>query len=184
MDQPAKVPEMDEWLLLCRALRDAGVPFLVVGAFGAETHFLRDANLILTHDMDLLLPPDRQTLAHALATAQQAGFDLSAASEPLVWDDVILDGVIRNGITIQAMRNEQRVDLMLSAPGLEFDELWPRAREFPMRGVVLPVAPLEAILRSKKLANRVKDRLFLEQFREVIAEALERDRKRNQRPSG
>lgn len=184
MDQPAKVAEMDEWLLLCRALRDAGVPFLVVGAFGAETHFLHDANFILTHDMDLLLPPDRPTLARALAAVQQAGFELSTASEPLIWDDVILDGVIRNGVSIQATRNEQRVDLMLSAPGLEFDELWPQAREFPMRGVALPVAPLEAILRSKKLANRLKDRLFLEQFREVIEEALERDRKRNQRSTG
>jgi hypothetical protein len=175
---PSSVDEMDEWLLVCRVLRDAQVPYLVVGAFGAEVHFLHDSRFILTHDMDLLLSRDRAALARALEALAPAGFELAAGGEPLVWDDVILDGVLRANATIRATRNGQEIDLMLSAIGLEFDDLYARRLEFRFLGQLLPLAPLEAILRSKKLANRIKDRLFLEQFREVIEEALERERKR------
>lgn len=184
-NEPAAVPsfldEMDQWLLLCRVLGQAGVPFLVVGGFGAEVHLLHDANFILTHDMDLLLPRDRAALARAFTALQQSGFELFAGGEPLVWDDVILDGVIRARATVRATRQRENIDLMLAAIGLEFNELYSQRREFVFLGQPLPVAPLEAILQSKKLANRLKDRLFLEQFREVVEEALERDRKRGGR---
>jgi hypothetical protein len=172
---------MDQWLLLCRVLGQAGVPFLVVGAFGAEVHLLHDANFILTRDMDLLLPRDRAALARAFTALHHAGFELFAGGEPLVWDEVILEGVIRARATVRATRQRENIDLMLSGVGLEFDELYAQRREFVFLGQPLPVAPLEAILRSKKLANRLKDRLFLEQFREVVEEALERDRKRGGR---
>jgi hypothetical protein len=179
---PSSADELDEWLVVCRLLREAGVPFLVVGAFGAEVHFLREARFILTHDIDLLLSRDRAALALALTVLQRAGFELSAGGEPLVWDDVILDGVLRANATVRATRNGEEIDLMLAAIGLDFDDLQPQLREFEFKGQLLPVAPLAAILRSKKLANRIKDRLFLEQFREVIEEALERDRKRGAGP--
>ena len=185
MSEPGKLEvEMDEWILACRLLREAEVPYLVVGAFGAALLCFRDVRAILTHDMDLLLSRDRAALARALAALQGAGFELWAGGEPLVWDDVILEGVIRAQATVRATRNEQSVDLMLSGIGLDFAELWPQGQDHPVLGVPLRIAPLEAILRSKKLANRIKDRLFLEQFREVIEEALERDRKYGPRPPG
>lgn len=172
---------MDEWMLACRVLLGANVPYLVVGAFGAELLCFREVRAILTHDMDLLLSHDREALARALTALQGAGFELWVGDEPLVWDEVILDGVIRAQATVRATRNEQSVDLMLSGVGLDFAELWPQGQEYPVQGVPLRIAPLEAILRSKKLANRIKDRLFLEQFREVIEEALEFERKRAER---
>jgi hypothetical protein len=181
---PSSLDEMDQWLLLCRVLGQAGVPFLVVGAFGAEVHLLHDANFILTRDMDLLLPCDRAALARAFTALQQSGFDLFAGGEPLVRDDAILEGVIRAKATVRATRQRENIDLMLGGIGLEFDELYLQRREFVFLGQPLPVAPLEAILRSKRLANRLKDGLFLEQFREVVEEALERDRQRDQRSTG
>lgn len=179
---PSLVDEMDQWLLACRLLREAGVPFLIVGAFGAEVHLLHEANSIITRDLDLLLPCDAALLDRALTTLRQAGFELAAGGEPFVWDDVILAGAIRARVTIRASRGLEGIDLMLAAIGMEFGELYPRKREYLFLGQPLPVAPLDAILRSKKLANRLKDRLFLEQFREVIEEAFERERKRDQRP--
>ena len=50
-----------------------------------------------------------------------------------------------------------------------------------MAGTPVRTAPLEAILRSKQLAFRMKDRMFLEQFKELITEALENERRREEK---
>jgi hypothetical protein len=70
--------EMDEWLLACRTLDAAGVRYLVLGAFGAELHFLHSARQILTQDMDVLVPRDPDNLLRGLLALKQAGFVLQA----------------------------------------------------------------------------------------------------------
>ena len=173
---------MDEWIRACVALQRAGVRFLVVGGFGAELHFLRTAVQIATHDMDLLLPPDADEVLKALLALRDAGFALRGGDEDILPDDVIAAGIVRQAATFKALRNDEWVDVMTWARGLEFEVLWPRRHDFEVRGISVPVAPLEAILRSKQAAYRMKDRLFLEQFKEVITEALERERRRRSEP--
>lgn len=173
---------MDEWLLACRTLDAAGVRYVVLGAFGAELHFLHSARQILTRDMDLLVPRDAANLLRGLLALKQAGFALQAGGEELLPDDVIAAGIVRQCATVTALRGVESVDVITWLHTLDFDELWQRQIVFELGGTPVRTAPLEAILRSKKLAYRMKDRMFLEQFKEVITEALERDRKRHDKP--
>ena len=175
---------MDEWLLACRTLDAAGVRYLILGAFGAELHFLHDANQILTRDMDLLLPRDPGNLLRGLVALQQAGFELRAGGEELLPDDVIAAGIIRQSATVRALRGVETVDVMTWVPEIDFEDLWARQVAFTMAGTPVRTAPLEAILRSKKLAFRMKDRMFLEQFKEAITEALDNERRREEKPKG
>ena len=169
---------VDEWIRACVALQRAGVRFLVVGAFGAQLHFLFSANRIATADIDLLLPRDADEVLRALLALRDAGFALESGGEELIPDEVIAAGIVRQAASIRAIRQEEWVDLMTWARGMDFDELWPRRQSFGMCGVPLDAAPLAAILRSKREAFRLKDRLFLERFRESITEALDRERRR------
>jgi hypothetical protein len=172
---------MDEWLLACRTLDAAGVRYLVLGAFGAELHFLHAARQILTHDMDILVPPDPGNLLRGLLALRDAGFELRSAGEELLPDEVIAAGIIRQSATIRALRGKDWVDVMTWLRAINFEDLWLRQVSFELAGTPVRTAPLEAILRSKKLAFRTKDRLFLEQFKEVITEALDEERKRDER---
>lgn len=176
--------EMDEWLLACRVLDSAGVRWLIVGGFGAELHFPHAANQILTRDMDLLLPPDPANLLAALLALQAAGFTLQAGGEELLPDEVVAAGIVRQVATVRALRGQESVDLITWLRTLDFEELWREQRNFSVQGTPVRTAPLEAILRSKKLAYRMKDRMFLEQFKEVITEALEGERRRRERGAG
>jgi hypothetical protein len=175
-------PEMDEWLLACRTLEAAGVPYVIVGAFGAELHFLRTAVQISTHDMDVLLPMSWQQVLSALEALGKAGFTFSVGDEGLIPDDVQAQGIVRNCATVKAERGEHSVDLLTELPGHRFEELWERQSEYVLKGVPVRVAPLDAIIQSKHQAGRMKDRLFLEQFREVIEEAFDREAKRPKPP--
>ena len=170
--------DMDEWIRACKALLGAEARFLVVGGFGVMLHFQRLAVQMATRDIDLLLPREPATMLSALLALRDAGFSLSGGGEPLLPDEVIAAGIVRQSATVKAERNGESVDLMTWARGLDFEDLWPRRHPLEVAGVTVNVAPLEAILRSKKAAYRMKDRLFLEQFKEVIGEALERERRR------
>lgn len=169
---------MDEWILACRTLEAAGVRYVIVGGFGAELHFLHEAGAITTQDMDLLLPLDARQVELALTALCAAGFLLSAGGEPVIPDEVIAQGIVRQRATVRATRGLEAIDVMTQAQELDFEALWAGHQPFVVRGVSVRVAPLHAILRAKHAVGRTKDRLFLEQFREVIAEALEREQKR------
>ena len=176
---------MDEWIRACKALLRAEVRFLIVGAFGAELHFLHETVQILTRDMDLLLPRDPGELLRGLLALRDAGFTLQGGGEELLPDEVIAAGFVRQAATVRAVRGSETVDIMTWSRELDFDQLWPRRVPFTVRDIQVPVAPLADILRSKQAAYRMKDRMFLEQFKEVIGEALEREREREEkRPPG
>ena len=83
---------MDEWILACKALLKADVRFLIVGAFGAELHFLHGALQIVTRDMDLLLPPEHAQVLRRLLPLGDAGFRLEARGEELLPDEGVAAG--------------------------------------------------------------------------------------------
>jgi len=57
------------------------------------------------------------------------------------------------------------IDICLDVTGYTFDQLYSDATVFKAGGIKVRVAKLSKLLKMEKLANRVKDRLFLERFR-------------------
>lgn len=158
---------------VCRRLRLARVPYVIVGVFGASLHAQRAGLVVTTADCDILLPADVKVLGRANRVLRGLGFELEAGVEPLPDDDpVVLAGVVRARACLRAFREKAQVDLPLQIAGYEFADLWPKRRRFRLQGVEVNVASLEHILRSKELAGRPKDRLFLATYKDALEQLL------------
>jgi len=155
------------------SLARARVPYLVVGAYGVNLYGEQAGIIIRTEDCDLLLPPDARILARANRTLRNLKFALEAGDEPLPDDDrVVLAGIVRARACVRAFHRKTRIDLPLQIAGYEFADLWPKRRTFRVGGVEVNVAPLEDILRSKELAGRPKDQLFLVTYKDALDQLL------------
>jgi hypothetical protein len=89
-----------------------------------------------------------------------------------VEDPVVLAGVVRARACVRATRARARIDLPLEIAGFSFRQLWRKRRRFRVGGTSVWVAPLRDILRSKELAGREKDRLFLALYRDALEQLL------------
>ena len=168
---------MDVYAEACNLLEAADVRYLVIGGMGINLHSTGGGPILLTEDCDLLLPRKLDNLQRAVDALQRAGFGFQAGGEPLrPGDEVILRGILRAQACIRVTKDGSIIDLPLSATGLDFEVLWARHTRRRIDGSSVRVAPLADIVRSKMEANRPKDRLFLETYRDRVAEML-----RNQR---
>jgi hypothetical protein len=167
-----------EYVEALRALRDEGVRALVVGVFGIKFHTAQRGPVLFTDDCDLLLPAEVDQLTRAVRTLRALGCEISAGGEPLPDEDpVVLAGIVRNRACARAASDRVSFDLPLEIAGGSFEELWSRRRSFRLGELEVAVAALPDLLRSKTLANRPKDRLFLETYRtalEAIADEPDR----------
>ncbi|BDG09605.1 nucleotidyltransferase family protein [Anaeromyxobacter paludicola] len=124
--------ELDARALALRALRDAGVPFVVAGAYAffEYTGQFRD-----TKDLDVFL--DRGALEQAFEVLERAGFR-TELTDP--------------GWIGKAWAGDYFVDLIFSSGNgvAEVDDLWfTHAREGVVMGVPVLLAPPEEIIWSK-----------------------------------
>jgi hypothetical protein len=159
------------------ALSQAGIPFCVVGVTGINFYASDASQVVRTEDVDVLLAPRVEALRGALEALGSAGFSFRAGGEPFVdvSDDAVLWRVLERGGTITAEDAAgARLDLMLSARGLSFDDLLRDAAIFRVGDVEVRVGRLEKLLRAKELVGRPKDveflRLYAARLREQAGE--------------
>jgi hypothetical protein len=164
---------VDPYIRVCRELEKARVRYVIVGAFGANL-YARDAGCVITtQDCDLLLPPDAVALNRAIGVLRKLGFALEAGGEPVDQDPDLIRGIVRALACVRAAKNNVRIDLPLQIAGCSFTSLWARHRRVKLGRFAVRVAPLRDILRSKKLADRPKDRLFLALWEDALKQLLE-----------
>lgn len=161
-----------------RAFDRARVPYVIVGAYGINLYAEKVDIVITTADCDFFLPPNAAALSRAVQALKRLGFELQAGDEPLV-DEApsSLKGIIRFRATVIGRRKNARIDLALSIAGCRFQSLWKEHRRFRVPGGTVRVAPLAHLIRSKQIADRPKDRLFLEAYREALRPLLTAGRK-------
>lgn len=170
---------MDPYLRVCRAFEKAGVRYVIVGAFGIIVQTGDRGPILSTEDCDFLLPPDPEMLTNAMRTLRRMGFDLEAGGKALPDQEPdLVAGILRARACVRGKKGRTRVDLPLEIAGYDFKKLWKRHRRIRIAGVTLRVGPIEALLRSKRLANRPKDRAFLEMYLHAARERVGRPRRR------
>jgi hypothetical protein len=163
---------MDPYLRVCRELEKARVPYLIVGAFGANLYAREVGAVLTTLDCDLLLPADPAVLGRAVGVLRTLRYRLEAGGEPVDIDPALMRGIVRAGACVRAVKKTVQIDLPLSIAGCRFKSLWRNQHRLKAGGVLLRVAPLRDILRSKKLADRPKDRLFLATYEDALRQLL------------
>jgi hypothetical protein len=175
LEHPAWERTVDPYVEACVALEGAGVRHVVIGGFGMNLYALKRGVIVSTHDCDLLIPAEADVLLSALGALRGRGFLIEADGEPLLGEGAsIAEGLVRARTTLRAVKDAQCVDLHLDARAMEFEDCWARRTAHVVEGVALQVAPLDAIVASKRAVNRRKDQLVLEMWRVQFDEPLPR----------
>jgi hypothetical protein len=167
---------LDVYTEACGTLEAATVRYLMIGGMGINLHRVGSGPLITTEDIDLLLPLDAANHRRATRALTAAGFGLSVGGEPYVVadaeDDAVVRGVVRARACVRAVKDGVPVDLPLEAAGIEFEACWRRQVRRTLGSVEVRVASLRDIVTSKLIVNRDKDRVFLEAFRDRLAQLI------------
>jgi len=126
------------------ALCDAGVEFLIVGAYALAAHGLPRA----TGDIDIWLRPSAANAKRVLAA-------LAAFGAPLF--DLIEPDLVAPGTVFQIGVPPHRIDLLTSISGVEFDAAWSERIEVDVDGLTLSILGKEHLIANKRAAGRPKD---------------------------
>ncbi|MEM1210825.1 MAG: nucleotidyltransferase [Planctomycetota bacterium] len=126
------------------SLNNAGVEYLVVGAFAVGLHGLARA----TKDIDLWVRPTAENAERVWQALVDFGAPLNAVNQ----DDFKLpDTVFQIGVA------PVRIDLLSSVEGLEFDQAWEGRIQTRLLGEPVSVLNREDLLTSKRAAGRDRD---------------------------
>jgi hypothetical protein len=131
--------------LLC-AFLDAGVRFLVVGAYALAVHGRPRA----TGDLDVWIEPTPDN-------ARRAHKALRAFGAPLA--DLTEEDLATPGTVFQIGVVPRRIDVLTELTALRFEDVWPRRIEGIYGPLRFPVIGKEDFIRNKRATGRLKDRV-------------------------
>lgn len=137
-----------------RLLSSLGVDFIVVGGHAVAYH----GHPRYTGDIDFLLRPTRANAALVLEALRRFGFGTLALSE---------DDFVRPGSVVQLGRPPNRIDLLTSISGVEFESAWVASARGSLDGIDVAFLGLEHLLVNKQAAGRPKDLADIDALRAV-----------------
>ncbi len=143
-------PSLDElnpdFLDLLRALADAEVEFLVVGAYALSFHGAPRAS----GDIDIFVRPSRENAGKIWLALLAFGVPLAAAG-------VAESDFEEPDLVYQIGLPPRRVDILTSISGVSFDEAWASRVAATVAGRTVHFIGREMFVRNKLAAGRPKD---------------------------
>ena len=145
----------DHVVAICGVLADHGVDFLIIGGVAARLHETGHA----TVDIDICPSRAKANLARLAEALQALGAKLRAEGEP---DGVAFEphaDLLERVSTLTLITRFGPLDLCFAPAGFDrgYDELVGGAVVVVVAGASLPVASLDDIITSKRVAGRPKD---------------------------
>jgi hypothetical protein len=134
-------PDFKEFLQL---LNKNKVRYLIIGGYAVAFHGYPR----FTKDIDIWLWLNSENAKNVVKTLEDFGF----ASLGLNTDDFMESNTI-----IQLGYPPNRIDLILTASGVEFEDCYQTRIESEMDGVILPFIDLRNLKRNKRAAGRAQD---------------------------
>lgn len=145
-------------IAIIRVLADHDVECILIGGLAAVLH----GSPATTNDADIVPEPSSENLGRLAAMLRSVDARLRVDDEP---DGVAFDPhpALLGSISVLDLTTRLGdLDLALRPAGLgDFDELAAAAVEFDVEGVIIRVASLDDVIRSKEAAGRAKDRATL-----------------------
>lgn len=135
-----------DFVAMLRALSDAQVEFMLVGAHALAAHGV----VRYSQDIDLWVRPTAENAARVYAAL--AGF-----GAPLRAHGVEVEDFARPGTVYQIGVKPFRIDILTELSGLTFDEAWPERVSFSLGGVPLWVPSVRHLMQNKRASGRLKD---------------------------
>ena len=133
-----------DWREFLELLNSNGVEFLIVGAFAVGWH----GRPRLTGDIDILVRPTPANAECVTRTFRQFGFgQLGITADDLVHTDQI----------IQLGYAPNRIDVLTSISGVDFDDAWAGRVHGDLDGVPVNFIGFDDLIRNKESTGRPKD---------------------------
>jgi len=140
--------DLREFIELLNALK---VRYIVVGAFAVAYHGYPR----YTADIDLFIERSSENAQAISNVIQQFGFgDLGLSSEDF----------LEEGQVIQLGVAPNRIDLLTSLSGVEFQEAWATRVQGEIAGLSVPIISKELLKKNKAASGRSQDIADLEQL--------------------
>jgi hypothetical protein len=126
------------------ALNESGAEYLIIGAH-AVGHY---ATPRATGDFDIWVRPDRENAGRVWLALEK----FNAPRRKLKLEDLHTpDNMYQIGVA------PNRIDLLTSISGVEFDEAWPKRTQTQIDGINVYVIGRAELLKNKRAAGRPKD---------------------------
>ena len=126
-----------------RCFEEHDVSYLVIGGIASILHGVPRATL----DMDILIQATPGNAGRLLEALTEAGLGSAALTTA--------EDLLAHEITI--FQDRVRIDVLTSAPGLQFADAWARREMTEFRGQLFPVVSRSDLIASKRASGRPVD---------------------------
>ena len=131
---------------------DRNVRFLVVGGHAVAAH----GHPRLTKELDIWVWADPENASRIAGALSDFGFASTGLSEA----DFVVEGP-----GVQLGRPPNRIDILTSLPGVDFESCWERREEHRLGSLTVPFIGLRDLERNKLAAGRYQDLADVEALR-------------------
>ena len=136
-------------------LNSHGVEYLVVGGHAVAFHGYPR----YTGDIDFLVRPTEENASRIVAVLESFGFsDAHEIKASLTQPEKI----------VQLGRPPNRIDMLTSASGVDFEEVWKQAIVAEIEGLTVRFPDLSSLLKNKRASGRAKDLADVEELEKVV----------------
>ena len=127
------------------------VRFMIVGGAAVNAYGLIRG----TEDLDCWIARDHANAERVLRALDVFGFGAA---------DLAVEDLTESGKVIMLGRKPNRLDILTSITGREFDDCYARRRLLPLDGIELPFISLSDLLANERATGRAKDLGDVEEF--------------------
>lgn len=162
----------DPYLTAIKEFDRAKVEYLVIGVSGINYYAKDNRQVIMTADYDIFLKPETGNVRESLRVMQSLEYTILIGDRIRKnFSDKTIRGIIKERNTIVCENPEHNlIELCLEVSGYLFEKLSQNAHFFKVGKDKIRVADLKDLLRMKMIANREKDRIFLQKYAAILSE--------------
>ncbi len=128
------------------------VRYLIIGGYAV----MRYSEPRFTKDLDILIATDRENAEAVYAALKEFGAPL---------EDLSPKDFSREGYFYQMGRAPLRVDIMMSIPGIVFEEAWGNRDDFLLENLKIPFISRADLIRSKEASGGPQDLIDAENLK-------------------
>jgi len=129
------------------------VRYLIIGGYAV----MKYSEPRFTKDLDILIAADRENAGAVYAALKEFGAPL---------EELAPEDFARPGYFYQMGRDPFRVDIMMSVPGITFEEAWKNREDFLLDDLSVPFISRADLIRTKEAAGSPQDLIDAENLRQ------------------
>jgi hypothetical protein len=111
-----------------------------------------------TKDLDVFIATDRRNAEAVYSALKEFGAPL---------ENLTSDDFAHKGYFYQMGRAPLRIDIVMSIPGIEFDDAWKNRETVQLGDIKIPFISRSDLIRSKEASGRPQDRIDADKLKEA-----------------